>query len=189
MALLINYGLVRLVGRVRIYVGGVRCDKLLLIPWGLISSFSAQTQCQARRRPRTRCSCTRAPGCRRSPSRTRCSPSASSSSRTTPSSQQPQTSSHTSHGNPPAHSSSSPAAGTFPTSTSSQIRDPSQPGSKSMSSKAAASWAYALARTLPVPRSGLMSEAVWKLPGREISCVFLFFFFCCECGTGFRQRY
>lgn len=173
--------------RVRIYVGGVRCDKLL-IPWGLISSFSAQTQCQARRRPRTRCSCTRAPGCRRSLSRTRCSPSASSSSRTTPSSQQPQTSSHTSHGNPPAHSSSSPAAGTFPTSTSSQIRDPSQPGSKSMSSKAAASWAYALARTLPVPRSGLMSEAVWKLPGREIWCVF-FFFFCCECGTGFRQRY
>lgn len=44
-----------------------------------------------------------------------------------------------------------------------------------MSSKAAASWAYALARTLPVPRSGLMSEAVWKLPGREIWCVFFFF--------------
>lgn len=112
----------------------------------------SHTQCQARHRQRTRCSCTRAPGCRRSPSRTPSSPSASSSSPTTPSSPQPQTSSHSSHGNPPAHSSSSQAAGTFPTSTSSRTSGPSQTGSESMSSKAAASWAYVPERTLPVPR-------------------------------------
>lgn len=122
----------------------------IYILWGFL--YSLHTQCQARHRQRTRCSCTRAPGCRRSPSRTPSSPSASSCSPTTPSSPQPQTSSHSSHGNRPAHSSSSQAAGTFPTSTSSRTSGPSQTGSESMSSKAAASWAYVPERTLPVPR-------------------------------------